>query len=158
MKQLLLLLISVVALSSCGFYPMYAKRSSLGERGGIEIAPIPGKPGHMLRRELQRDLYVGLPDVSKGAKLTIQLNERLELVAFREDGAASRSSVRANARYRFEYSDKEVTGSLTTSSNFNVPDAPYADIAAQEAAYERAMMDLSRLIIDDLRLKLTAKQ
>lgn len=158
MKLLLGLFIVVMTLSGCGFYPMYAKRSSLGERGGIEIAQIPGKPGHMLRRELLRDLYVGLPDISGDARLTIQLKERLALVAFREDGAASRSSVRANAVYTFEYSDQQITGNLSTSSNFNVPDAPYADIAAQEAAYERAMMDLSRLIIDDLRLKLTAKQ
>lgn len=158
MKSLLILTIAVLALSGCGFHPLYAKRSSLSERGSIEIAPIPGKPGHMLRRELQKDLVVGLPDVSKDAKLTIVLSERLALVAFREDGAASRSSVRASASYTFEYSDKAIMGNLSTSSNFNVPDAPYADIAAQEAAYERAMMDLSRLIIDDLRLKLTAER
>ncbi len=158
MKQILIFFIATLMLASCGFYPMYAKHSGFGERGVVEIAAIPGKPGHMLRRELLRDLYVGLPDVTGDAKLTIQLNERLALVAFREDGAASRSSVRANAIYTFEYLDREITGNLSTSSNFNVPDAPYADIAAQEAAYERAMMDLSRLIIDDLRLKLTAEQ
>ena len=49
-----------------------------------------------------------------------------------------------------------VNGSVDVETSFNVPDAPYGDIAAQTGASDRAMRLLAKRIIDDLRIQLSA--
>ncbi|MEL6780871.1 MAG: LPS assembly lipoprotein LptE [Pseudomonadota bacterium] len=146
--------LTALLLAGCGFTPVYSDVSS--STGPIAVETIPGRSGHILRRELLRDLKAGLPGVDESAVLTVTLDESLSQLAFSPDGAASRSSVRASAQYVLALSDNAVSGTINSTANFNVPDNPYGDISAQQAAYERAMLDLARLMVDDLRIKLTA--
>ena len=156
MKQLLFLAafgaISVV--SACGFRPVYATPSS----GAISVQTIPGRSGHALRKALLHDLAAGLPGDMQGATLSVQLSESLTQLAFTTDGAASRSSVRARGSYVLSYNGGAVSGFASSEATFNVPVSPYGDISAQVAASERAMNELSRVLVEDMRIKLSQAQ
>ena len=151
MRQLILLT-AFALLTACGFRPVH----STADSGTIKVETISGRSGHALRKALLVELAAGLPGVTQGATLDVNLNERLTQLAFQPDGAASRSSVVATARYTLRVGpDNTVTGSVRSESTFNVPTQPYGDISAQVSAADRTARDLSRLIIEDLRIKLS---
>lgn len=152
MRQLIIIA-ALACLTACGFRPVYGAPSS----GAIQVENIPGRSGHALRKALLRDLAAGLPGVEEGATLSVNAKERLSQLAFQSDGAASRSNVSVSARYVLNYGDSSVSGSASSEAIFNVPPQSYGDIAAQVAASERAMEDLSRRIVEDLRIKLSKR-
>ncbi|MFN4024366.1 MAG: LPS assembly lipoprotein LptE [Hyphomonas sp.] len=155
MKHVLPLLFLALSQAACGFQPLYANPGVAGaEAGLIEIAPIQGREGHILRRALQQELAVGVPGVTEQVTLTINLRSNLGRLALQPDGAASRSSVLASGNYRLRGEKLNVRGSASVETAFLVPDSPYGDIAAQTSAYDRAMRMLAKQIADDIRLKL----
>ncbi|MFN7056560.1 LPS assembly lipoprotein LptE [Hyphomonas sp.] len=156
MRQLLaLLLFAFVA--ACGFQPVYAPSGgAFVSAGKIEVAPISGREGHMLRRALLQELAAGLPGIEEPVTLTVSLNSNLSRLRLQPDGAASRSSVRANGNYRLQGSGTNLRGRVEVETGFLVPDSPYGDIAAQTSASDRAMRLLAKQIADDIRMKLAA--
>ncbi len=157
MKQLAAAL-TVLALGACGFQPVYggggARYAGAGE---IDVAPIDGRAGYILRRALQEELAVGLPGLDGPATLEVKLENNLTRLAFQPDGAASRSAVIAESRYVLSTEGMSIAGQSDVEAGFIVPDAPFGDIAAQTGASDRAMRQLAKDIADDLRLQLAAR-
>ncbi len=153
MKRLILLLATPVIFGACGFQPVYAPAASSAEYGSIIIDDIPGRSGHALRKALMQQLAPGLPGFNN-ATLTVTLDEKLARLAFRPDQAASRTDVRATGRYVLATQDNAISGRVTAETSFNVPDAPYGDIAAQTDASQRAMNLLAQRIVSDIQLQL----
>jgi len=155
MRQIPVLLAALV-LAACGFSPVY--KSGEAANASIIVEEIPGRSGHILRKALLEQLAVGLPGLEDGATLTISLDEDLRRLALRPDQAASRTDIRAEGNYVLAFPDNAISGEVNVETSFNVPDAPYGDIAAQIDASDRAMNELARRITDDIRIKLaTAK-
>ncbi|WP_299949511.1 LPS assembly lipoprotein LptE [Hyphomonas sp. BRH_c22] len=156
MKQLFAALL-LLSLAACGFQPVYAPVSSALAAGGpITVEPIRGRSGYMLRRALQEELAIGLPGVTEPATLNVVLKENLTRLAFKPDGAASRSSVIASGRYVLARESGAISGRVDAQTDFAVPASSYGDIAAQTSAYDRTMRELAKEIVDDLRLQLSA--
>ncbi|MBY9065926.1 hypothetical protein K1X12_03400 [Hyphomonas sp. WL0036] len=144
----------LVALGACGFQPVYAPASgNFAEAGMISVAPIEGREGYMLRRELQQELAIGVPGLTEKVTLTVKLKSNLSRLALRPDGAASRSGILATGSYKLEGETTNVNGRREVETGFLVPDSPYGDIAAQTDARDRAMRMLAKEIADDIRLK-----
>ncbi len=138
-------------LSACGFTPVYSQAGLT--QSPVEIATIPGRTGHALRRELTRELAAGLPGLASGAQMQVRLDETVGRLAFRPDGAASRSSITLTATYTLRTEDHTVEGNAQAQSLYNVPDGPYGDVSAQIRATEDAARALAREIVLDLRLR-----
>ncbi len=157
MKQLVASLF-LFSLAACGFQPVYAPgTSALAAGGPITVEPIRGRSGYLLRRALQEELAIGLPGVTEPATLNVILKDNLTRLAFKPDGAASRSSITASGRYVLARDSGAVSGVVDAQTDFTVPpSAPYGDIAAQTSAYDRTMRELAKRIVDDLRLQLSA--
>ncbi|KCZ59969.1 LPS assembly lipoprotein LptE [Hyphomonas chukchiensis] len=148
---------AMLTLSACGFQPVYAPgNSALAAGGPITVEPISGRSGYVLRRALQQELAIGLPGVTEPATLNVVLNENLTRLAFKPDGAASRSSLSATARYVLARDNSAISGSADAETDFSVPSQPYGDIAAQTSAADRTMRELAKHIVQDLRLQLMA--
>jgi LPS-assembly lipoprotein len=147
----------LLSLAACGFQPVYAPGSgALAAGGPISVEPIRGRSGYILRRALQEELAIGLPGVTEPATLNVILKDNLTRLAFKPDGAASRSSISASGRYVLARDSGAVSGVVDAQTDFTVPSAPYGDIAAQTSAYDRTMRELAKRIVDDLRLQLSA--
>jgi len=153
MKQLLIIF-AVTALSACGFSPIYGNGAV---SSSITVDDIPGRSGHELRKALIQELAAGLPNIET-ATLNVDLDEDLKRLALRPDAAAARSDVVATGKYVLVYDDTTITGRVRTENSYNVPDAPYGDIAAQTAASKRGVRKLAAEIVDDIRLQLAAKK
>lgn len=157
MKRLLAALM-LIGLSACGFQPVYAPVDGKAAQAGlIDIEPIKGRSGHMLRHALKQELALGVPGLTEEVTLTIDLDDRLTRLAFQPDGAASRSNVLATGKYAIQGETVDVRGSVDVETGFVVPDSPFGDIAAQTSASDRAMRMLAKRIADDIRLKFAAR-
>lgn len=145
-------------LASCGFRPVYAPvDGKLADGGLVEVAPIQGRAGHMLRQALMQELALGVPGLTEPVTLTVDLNDQLSRLAFQPDGAASRSSVLARGTYIMSGESVSLTGEVNVETGFLVPDSPYGDIAAQTSASDRAMRVLAKRIADDIRLQFAGR-
>ncbi len=156
MKQLLALL-ALALVATCGFQPVYAPSGgAYASAGKIEVAPISGREGHMLRRALLQELAAGVPGVEESLTLTVNLDSNLSRLRLQPDGAASRSNVLARGNYRLDGETTRLRGRTEVETSFLVPDSPFGDITAQTSASDRAMRLLAKQIADDIRLQLAA--
>ena len=147
MKQFFAL-VAFALIAGCGFKPVYATGAGATYGGAITVEPIDGRSGYILRRALQEELAIGLPNVTEAASLQITVKENLTRLAFQQDGAAARSNVTLSGRYAL---------SQVGEVSFAVPSSTYGDIAAQKSASERAAGILAKNIVDDLRRKLSVE-
>ena len=148
------LFLCLFLLTGCGFSPVYSGSTGASS---ITVDDIPGRSGHELRKSLLQELAAGLPNVDS-ANLNVDLSEELRRIALRPDAAAARTDIVAGGRYVLVLDEGTISGRVSSETSYNVPDAPYGDIAAQTDASKRAMRKLARAIVDDIRLKLAADQ
>lgn len=155
MKQFAFLLVSALLLAGCGFRPLYANGDggALANNGPIAVGEVPGRSGYRLRQSLIRELSAGIPSIEDGAVLSIDLNEGISRAALLPDGAVSRSFYEATGSYVLETSQGPISGRASASVPFAATSSPYTDVSAQTYAAERAMDELSRRIVSQLRLQ-----
>lgn len=160
MTRLLTLLLASLALTACGFRPLYAGQSGARGISGqyIDIEEIPGRSGYMLRQALLRDLSTGLPGIESGAILTISLDESVDRATLLPDGAVSRSFFNAEGSYVLTSSQGSIQGEAISQVPFAATESPYTDVSAQTYAAERAMHELSKKIVDQLRIQAQSRQ
>jgi len=142
--------------SACGFQPAYSPATA-ARATSINVPEIEGRAGHELRKALLTELSTGLPGI-ENATLTVTLRDSLARLPIRPDEAAARTDVNAIGRYVLDTGEDAITGQVRTQTSFNVPTSAFGDIAAQTAASERAMQQLARRIVEDLRLQLEATE
>ena len=142
-------------LAACGFTPLYANSASGGQ---IHVEQIDGRSGHALRKALIQQLAPGLPGLDGPATLTVEMSESLKRLTFKPDEAASRTDVIARVDYVLVLDGDAISGKVMVETTFNVPDEPFADIAAQTNASERAMSLMARRVVDDMRINLANKK
>ena len=156
MKQFFAL-VAFALIAGCGFKPVYATGAGATYGDAITVEPIDGRSGYILRRALQEELAIGLPNVTEAASLQITVKENLTRLAFQQDGAAARSNVTLSGRYALSQGQERLTGYAVGEVSFAVPSSTYGDIAAQKSASERAAGILAKNIVDDLRRKLSVE-
>ncbi len=150
-------ILAFALIAGCGFQPVYGTGANAAQGGAITVEPIDGRSGYILRRALQEELAIGLPNVTAPASLRVRLGEDLSRLAFEQDGAASRSNVTAVGRYTLSRDEGAIQGSARSEVSFAVPSSTFGDIAAQKTASERAMNVLAKNIVDDLRRQLSGE-
>ena len=72
MKQFFAL-VAFALIAGCGFKPVYATGAGATYGGAITVEPIDGRSGYILRRALQEELAIGLPNVTEAASLQMKL-------------------------------------------------------------------------------------
>lgn len=148
--------LAITGLSGCGFSPVYSADLSGKGAGTIAIPEIKGRSGYILRRELVRELATGLPGVEQGT-LLIELEEELRRLPLNLDGSAARTDILANARYTLDTGDDAIIGEVDVFTSFSATDGQFADVAAQQDGFARAMRLLSQEISSDLRAQLAGR-
>lgn len=151
-------LLNLFGLAGCGFQPVYGPELRASGGSAVAISEIPGRTGHALRRALVQETANGLAAGAEGAVLTVSLDESIQRLGFRPDGAAFRASYRVQGAYVLEMPDAAISGRESSEVFFSVPDATFGDIAAQADAGERAAGLLARRIVEDIRLQLTPSE
>jgi LPS-assembly lipoprotein len=155
MKWLSPLLI-LAALPGCGLQPLYGT----GERGGvvqalrsIELAPIDGKAGWLMRQALLDRIGTG----GGGARyrLQIELEDKISGFGVRADDAITRERRTLRARYQLidTASGKPLLDATVGSdAGIDVVSSEYATVAAENSALERLSQTLADQIVASVAL------
>ena len=161
MHKPLLSLALLMGLTACGLQPMYAGgRSGAAAQAlaGIEVQPIPGKGGWLMRNALN-DRLAAMGEGAPRYQLKVQLDDQIEGLGVRADDTVTRERRTLRARYQLIDTQDGATLLDETSgwdAGIDVTSSEYATVAAEETALER----LTEIVADRVlaRVALRARQ
>ncbi|WP_374515809.1 LPS assembly lipoprotein LptE [Brevundimonas sp.] len=157
MRGLILIAVSAVGLTGCGFTPLYGDAGVGGSLSRISVTTQDDRLGYRVREQLEDALG------RDGAQAPLW---RLETVIDQERRPLGRRIDDTAARYELTVrgawtltplnGGEPVSGVETVTTTYAAADQPYAAIAAQQDGEERAAAELARLIRLDLMRALTS--
>jgi LPS-assembly lipoprotein len=161
MKRLLAAaaVLSTLALSACGFTPLYGQQGVIGGLGAIEVVAAEGRAGYLLREQLE-DALARNPSVLPSHRLTYTVKENRYARGVRVDNVANRYELNMKVDWKLvdATTGSEVRkGQTTAVVTYDSADQPYAAIAAQQDGQERAAAEVARKIQLDLAAWLAGK-
>ncbi len=151
-----LLALAALALPGCGLRPLYAG----GEAGpvvqtlrGVQVAPIPGQNGWLVRTALQDRLGNGGGDVRY--RLEVELSDDITGFGIRSDNAVTRERRTLRARYRLVDTRRGTVvldATAGSDAGIDVVSSEYATVAAEQTALERLSTEVADQIVSRLAL------
>ncbi|WP_246205019.1 LPS assembly lipoprotein LptE [Altericroceibacterium indicum] len=154
------LLLCLAALTGCGLQPMYAGGGNGAVARGlaaVEVAPIEGKAGWLVRNELRDRLGQSGAAATPRYRLDIVLDDRLEGLGLLTDDTIGRERRTLRARYQLvDMTKDEVLLDATAGSDagIDVVSSEYATIAAEDTALENLAREVANRIITRVSLTL----
>jgi LPS-assembly lipoprotein len=153
-----LLLGVVVALSACGFKPLYGRSeaqalSSVDHMAAIRIAPLQDRIGQQMHNLLRDRLNPYGQPRDPVYRLKVVISEARQELGIRKDETATRANLILSARFTLREieSDRVLLEGRTSSVNsFNILTDQFATDFAEADARERALRELS----DNIRVRL----
>jgi LPS-assembly lipoprotein len=149
-----------LSLSGCGLQPLYAGgghgpvAQGLGE---VQVAPIEGKAGWLVRNALRDRLAQSGSNAAPRYRLDVLLDEKLEGLGLTTDETIGRERRTLRARYQLvDMSDGKILVDATAGSDagIDVVSSDYATIAAENTALENLAGDVADRIVARLALTL----
>jgi len=151
-----LLALAALTLSGCGLRPLYAG----GEAGpvvqtlrGVQVAPIPGQNGWLVRTALQDRL--GNRGGTVRYRLEVELSDDITGFGIRSDNAVTRERRTLRARYRLievERGTVVLDATAGSDAGIDVVSSEYATVAAEQSALERLSTEVADQIVSRLAL------
>lgn len=153
-------LILLTSLPGCGLHPLYSGGSQGAASqllSGVEVTPIAGKAGWLVRDALMQRLSAA-PQGEPRYRLEVELDDQITGFGIRRDAGVSRERRTLRARYRLiETATNAILIDATAGSDagVDVVSSDYATVAAENTALE----NLSRTVADQIiaRLALQAR-
>ncbi|GAA4642520.1 hypothetical protein GCM10023115_06190 [Pontixanthobacter gangjinensis] len=151
-----------VPLAGCGLQPMYAGGNSGAVAqglGAIEVAPIEGQAGWLVRNAL-RDKLGAVPSTDPRYRLDVRLDDRLEGLGVLGDDTIGRERRILRARYQLvDISNGSILLDATAGSDagIDVVSSEYATIAAEQTALENLSREVASRIVTQLSLTLRSQ-
>lgn len=161
MMRLAILALALL-LSACGLKPMYAGGSSgtvAQGLAGIEVSPIEGKSGWLMRNALIDRLGAKPSDGAARYRLDVRLDDKLEGLGLLSDDTVARERRTLRARYQLvDLATGEIVLDATAGSDagIDVVSSEYATIAAENTALENLTKQVADRIVT--RIALTLRQ
>jgi LPS-assembly lipoprotein len=158
MRRAAALLLALAPLSGCGLHPLYSGGSSgtvAQALQSVEVAPIEGRAGWLVRTALQDRLHSESGGHSR-YRLVVRLDD--DIVGFgvrRGDDAETRERRTLRARYQLIEADKgTVVLDATAGSDvgLDVVVSEYAVVAAEQTALERLSKEVADQIVTRVAL------
>lgn len=153
----------LLALTGCGFRPLYAperegEAPASAELAAIRVAPLGERRGQILRQELERR-FQARGTATARYDLFFDVNVGADLQGFRRDGSPSRVRYNYTAPYTLRTMAEPpvivATGTVVAFDAYNVPDAQFfAGIQSSNAADRRLLEQIARDITERLTIAL----
>jgi LPS-assembly lipoprotein len=163
MKNILAFLVpfALLGLAGCGLTPLYSGGGSgavAQSLQSVEVAPIEGRAGWLVRTALQERLGGPRSGASR-YRLQVRLDDAIVGFGLRSDDAETRERRTLRARYQLVAADNGtvlVDATAGSDAGIDIVSSDYATVAAEQTALER----LSREVADQIvaRLALYARR
>ena len=147
-----LLLALALALSACGLRPLY----SGGGTGrvaqaleAVQVAPIPGRAGWLVRTALEDRLGDGA-GITPVYRLEVELDDQIIGFGIRRDDSVTRERRTLRARYRLVDAARGTVlldATAGSDAGVDVVSSEYATMAAEQTALERLSVELADQIV-----------
>lgn len=157
MKRILPLLAVTVILSACGLRPVYSGGShgAVAQKlGNVEVAPIEGKGGWLVRNALH-DRLSTMSGAGPSYKLVVKLDDQISGFGLRADQAITRERRTLRARYQLidaATGAQVIDDTAGSDAGIDVTSSEYATIAAEDTALERLSQTIADQIVSRLAL------
>ena len=153
--------LALLALTACGLQPLYSGGSNAAVAqglAGVEVAPIAGRDGWLIRNALNDRLSVA-GEAAGGSRyrLEVRLDDSLEALGVLNDDTISRERRILRARYQLvELSSGTILLDATSGSDagIDVVSSEYATIAAEQTALENLARDVADRMVSRIALTL----
>jgi LPS-assembly lipoprotein len=164
MRRFALPFVALLTLSGCGLQPMYSgggKGAVAQSLAAVEVPPIQGKAGWLVRNALNDRLA---QSGSRGApryRLDVLLDDKLEGLGLISDDTIGRERRTLRARYQLvDLASGEILldASAGSDAGIDVVSSEYATIAAENTALENLSNDVADRIVARLALALRASK
>jgi LPS-assembly lipoprotein len=136
------------ALSGCGFTPLYAQTGVVSNLAAIDVVAPEGRTGFLIRQSLD-DAFAKNRSAPATYRMNLSLAEARYPRGLRIDNVATRYEYVLTATYALS---SVATGALAKRGavrvelTYDSADQPYASIAAQQDAQQRAAEEAARRI------------
>jgi LPS-assembly lipoprotein len=151
MTRALLAAIFVLAappLAGCGFQPLYAQQGVVPKLAAIDVVAPEGRTGYLLRQHLD-DAFARDAGQTPVYRMTMTLAEVRIPRGTRVDAVATRYEYSLTANYQVADSHSGAVakrGTVHVEITYDSADQPYAAVAAQLDAQDRAAQEAARRI------------
>ena len=152
------LLVCLILLGGCGFRPIYGtatQGNTAAALASVDVEPISDRVGQILHNHLLDLLNPrGRPERPR-YRLSVNLSESVERIAFRKTEVATRANLWLRVSFTLQGAAGEsvLSGNLSVVSSYNILQTDFATLAAEQDARERA----ARQLAEELRLQLAAR-
>ncbi len=152
----------LAALSACGMRPIYAGGSQGVVAQGlaaVEVSPIAGREGWLVRNALNDRLGQAGVDVTPRYRLDVLLDDQLEGLGLLTDDTIGRERRTLRARYQLVDLDSGmvlVDATAGSDAGIDVVSSEYATIAAEQTALENLAQQVADRIVTRLTLALNS--
>jgi LPS-assembly lipoprotein len=153
MKRLTALAL-ILMLPACGLQPLYGDRNVSNSLRSVELAPIEGKAGYLVRAALEERLGRPAGGVAR-YRLQIELDDQINGFGVRRDDSVTRERRVLRARYRLIEMESGTTvldATAGSDSGIDVVSSEFAVVAAEETALERLTGIISDQIVSRVAL------
>ncbi|HMP63071.1 LPS assembly lipoprotein LptE [Phenylobacterium sp.] len=143
--------LAALALSACGFRPLYAEPGVTPGLSAIDVTAPGGRVGYLVGEALTDGLGRGTAPAAW--RLDLDLAEQRFPRGLRVDNVATRYEYVLTAAYTLRATATGApakTGRVRVELTYDSADQPYASVAAQQDAQERAAAEAARRIQLDL--------
>lgn len=158
MKPWPLLPVALLSLSACGLRPVYGGGSHgavAQALGNVDVAPIQGKAGWLVRNALNDRLSAMQGGNGPRYRLVVKLDDDISGFGLRADAAVTRERRTLRARYQLvdESTGAQILDDTAGSdAGIDVTSSEYATIAAEDTALERLSQTVADQIVTRLAL------
>jgi LPS-assembly lipoprotein len=135
-----LLALAALGLSGCGFTPLYAERGVVSNLAAIDVVAPEGRTGYLIRQHLD-DALAKKIGAAPAYRMTLQLAEQRYPRGVRIDNVATRYEYVLTADYQLASLPSGALakrGRVRITVTYDSADQPYAAVAAQQDAQDRA--------------------
>ncbi|HEY6917431.1 MAG TPA: LPS assembly lipoprotein LptE [Allosphingosinicella sp.] len=146
------LLALALLLSGCGLRPLYSGggRGPVAQAlGQVEVAPIPGRAGWLVRTALE-DRLNGSGKKDARYRLQVTLDDEITGLGIRGDNAVTRERRSLRARYQLVDAQRGTVlldATAGSDAGIDVVSSEYATVAAEETALERLSAEVADQIV-----------
>ena len=157
MKRISHLLGLTILLSACGLHPVYSGGSHgavAQQLGNVEVAPIEGKGGWLVRNALN-DRLGAMSGNGPAYRLVVKLDDQISGFGLRADAAVTRERRTLRARYQLidaATGTQIIDDTAGSDAGIDVTSSEYATIAAEDTALERLSQTVADQIVTRLAL------
>jgi LPS-assembly lipoprotein len=150
---------SALGLSACGFQPLYAQQGVVQNLAAVDVVAPEGRAGFLIREHLD-DALARNRSAAPAYRMDLSLSETRYPRGMRVDAVATRYEYVLTANYTLSSLASGAVakrGRVRVELTYDSADQPYAAIAAQQDAQDRAAAEDARRIQLELATWLAAE-